>query len=370
MKKVIYGAAALVFAAMMVSCGGKSTSLITKGNKSKLDTLSYAIGTDIGNGIANQMPEMKFDMKALVDGAEAALTSGVKKEDKKHNEAIEVLQNFFSMERPKRMQELMAAIAADSTKAQEDHDLFVDDKERKEVSYAYGYDMGTNLRDAHLPLQTYWFAQGIEDAKAKESKISDEEAYKFIQNYFMVVRPAENAKASEEWLAKMEKKSGVQKTASGLLYRIDKAGDADIKPHATDIVKVNYEGKLKDGTVFDSSYERGEPIEFTCMAGQMIKGFDSAVCDMEVGDKKTIHLEPDEAYGQKDERLVQTIELESIPNAADLPDSGTIYFQGPDGMPIPAEIVEKTDKDVTFDMNHPMAGKPLNFELELVEVDE
>ena len=295
MKKVIYGAAALVFAAMMVSCGGKSTSLITKGNKSKLDTLSYAIGTDIGNGIANQMPEMKFDMKALVDGAEAALTSGVKKEDKKHNEAIEVLQNFFSMERPKRMQELMAAIAADSTKAQEDHDLFVDDKERKEVSYAYGYDMGTNLRDAHLPLQTYWFAQGIEDAKAKESKISDEEAYKFIQNYFMVVRPAENAKASEEWLAKMEKKSGVQKTASGLLYRIDKAGDADIKPHATDIVKVNYEGKLKDGTVFDSSYERGEPIEFGL--NQVIKGWTEGMQLVGKGGQITLWIPAELGYG-------------------------------------------------------------------------
>lgn len=295
MKKVIYGAAALVFAAMMVSCGGKSTSLITKGNKSKLDTLSYAIGTDIGNGIANQMPEMKFDMKALVDGAEAALTSGVKKEDKKHDEAIEVLQNFFSMERPKRMQELMAAIAADSTKAQEDHDLFVDDKERKEVSYAYGYDMGTNLRDAHLPLQTYWFAQGIEDAKAKESKISDEEAYKFIQNYFMVVRPAENAKASEEWLAKMEKKSGVQKTASGLLYRIDKAGDADIKPHATDIVKVNYEGKLKDGTVFDSSYERGEPIEFGL--NQVIKGWTEGMQLVGKGGQITLWIPAELGYG-------------------------------------------------------------------------
>ncbi len=295
MKKVIYGAAALVFAAMMVSCGGKSTSLITKGNKSKLDTLSYAIGTDIGNGIANQMPEMKFDMKALVDGAEAALTSGVKKEDKKHDEAIEVLQNFFSMERPKRMQELMAAIAADSTKAQEDHDLFVDDKERKEVSYAYGYDMGTNLRDAHLPLQTYWFAQGIEDAKAKEAKISDEEAYKFIQNYFMVVRPAENAKASEEWLANMEKKSGVQKTASGLLYRIDKAGDADIKPHATDIVKVNYEGKLKDGTVFDSSYERGEPIEFGL--NQVIKGWTEGMQLVGKGGQITLWIPAELGYG-------------------------------------------------------------------------
>lgn len=134
------------------------------------------------------------------------------------------------------------------------------------------------------------------------------------------------------------------------------------------LVKVHYKGTLDDGEVFDSSYDHNEPIEFTCMGGQMIKGFDEAVRDMEVGEKKTIHLEPEEAYGERNEELIQTIPLDRIPNSADLPDSGTIYFQGPDGMPIPAEVVAKKDGNVTFDMNHPMAGKPLNFVLELVEV--
>lgn len=134
------------------------------------------------------------------------------------------------------------------------------------------------------------------------------------------------------------------------------------------LVKVHYKGTLDDGEVFDSSYDHNEPIEFTCMGGQMIKGFDEAVRDMEVGEKKTIHLEPEEAYGERNEDLIQTIPLDRIPNSTDLPESGTIYFQGPDGMPIPAEIVGKKDGNVTFDMNHPMAGKPLNFELELVEV--
>lgn len=135
-------------------------------------------------------------------------------------------------------------------------------------------------------------------------------------------------------------------------------------------VKVHYKGTLDNGEVFDSSYERDEPIEFTSMAGQVVKGFDEAVRDMEVGDKKTIHLEPEEAYGEAQEELIQTIPLDRIPNGADLPDSGTVYFQGPDGMPIPAEIVKKDAESVTFDMNHPLAGKPLNFELELVEVSD
>ena len=111
----------------------------------------------------------------------------------------------------------------------------------------------------------------------------------------MVVRPAENAKASEEWLAKTEKKSGVQKTASGLLYRIDKAGDADIKPRATDIVKVNYEGKLKDGTVFDSSYERGEPIEFGL--NQVIKGWTEGMQLVGKGGQITLWIPAELGYG-------------------------------------------------------------------------
>lgn len=135
-------------------------------------------------------------------------------------------------------------------------------------------------------------------------------------------------------------------------------------------VKIHYKGTLDDGEVFDSSYDRGEPIEFVCMAGEVVKGFDNAVCDMEVGEKKSIHLEPEDAYGERNEAMIQKVPLNQIPNADQLPDSGTIYFQGPDGLPIPAEIVEKDDETITFDMNHPMAGKPLNFELELVEVSD
>lgn len=302
MKKSFYGAAALMIAAMMVSCGGNKTSLITKGDKSKLDTLSYAIGSDIGRGITGEMPEVKFDSKAIVEGAEAAMFSTAGKEDKKHDEAIEVLQNFFMTERPKRMQELMAPqFGADSTQTapQKDPaeiDIFTDDNERKEVSYAYGYDMGTNLRNARLPLQTYWFAKGLEDVESgAETALSADEGQQFIQRYFMIVLPAKNAEASAEWLAKMEKKSGVQKTASGLLYRIDREGDSELKPQATDIVKVNYEGKLRDGSVFDSSYERGEPIEFGL--NQVVKGWTEGMQLVGKGGQITLWIPSDLGYG-------------------------------------------------------------------------
>ena len=135
-------------------------------------------------------------------------------------------------------------------------------------------------------------------------------------------------------------------------------------------VKVHYTGTLDDGSVFDSSVERGTPLEFVCMAGQMIPGFDAAVKDMTVGETKTVHLACEDAYGERDEELVQTIPLSNIPDAKDLPVGETVYLQGPNGQPFPAKVAAMDDKTVTFDLNHELAGQPLNFEITLVEVED
>ncbi|WP_165172292.1 MULTISPECIES: peptidylprolyl isomerase [unclassified Adlercreutzia] len=133
-------------------------------------------------------------------------------------------------------------------------------------------------------------------------------------------------------------------------------------------VKAHYRGTLDDGEQFDSSYDRGEPIEFTCMAGQMIPGFDQAVVDMQVGEKKTVRIEPEDAYGEVRAELIQEVPMENVSNAAELPVGQTVYMHGPNGQPMPVKVVKIEDGMVTFDMNHPMAGKALNFEIELVEV--
>ena len=134
-------------------------------------------------------------------------------------------------------------------------------------------------------------------------------------------------------------------------------------------VKIHYTGSFDDGEVFDTSRLSGEPLEFECGSGMVIKCFDDAVRDMEVGEKKHIHLEPAEAYGEVDEKLIQTVPVDRVPNAQDLPVGESVYMQGPNGQPFPVKVVSMDDKNVVFDMNHPMAGKPLNFELELVEVE-
>lgn len=135
-------------------------------------------------------------------------------------------------------------------------------------------------------------------------------------------------------------------------------------------VRVHYTGTFDDGTVFDSSVERGEPLEFVCMAGQMIPGFDQAVNEMALEETKQIHLAAADAYGERNEELVQRVPKTNVPDADDLPVGQTVYMQGPGGQPFPVKVVEITDEDVVFDMNHEMAGKDLNFEITLVEIVE
>ncbi|MFQ6804310.1 MAG: FKBP-type peptidyl-prolyl cis-trans isomerase [Lachnospiraceae bacterium] len=132
--------------------------------------------------------------------------------------------------------------------------------------------------------------------------------------------------------------------------------------------RTHYRGTFNDGTQFDSSYDRGEPLEFICGAGQMIRGFDAAVADMEVGQVVDVHLMPEEAYGMPDPNAVFTVEIAQLPGSEDLEAGQQVYLSNQYGQPFPVKVVEKDEKTITFDANHEMAGKELNFRIELVEV--
>jgi FKBP-type peptidyl-prolyl cis-trans isomerase 2 len=139
-------------------------------------------------------------------------------------------------------------------------------------------------------------------------------------------------------------------------------------PNAGKVVKAHYIGTFNDGTQFDSSYDRGEPLEFVCGAGMMIKGFDAAVANMEVGEVVDVHLMPSEAYGEPDPRAVFQVEIAQMPGAEQVSVGQQVYLQNMNGQPFPVKVVAKDEKTVTFDANHEMAGKELNFRIELVEV--
>ena len=134
------------------------------------------------------------------------------------------------------------------------------------------------------------------------------------------------------------------------------------------ICRTHYRGTFNDGTQFDSSYDRGEPLEFTCGAGQMIRGFDAAVADMEVGQVVDVHLMPEEAYGMPDPNAVFTVETAQLPGSEDLEAGQQVYLSNQYGQPFPVKVVTKDETTITFDANHEMAGKELNFRIELVEV--
>lgn len=134
------------------------------------------------------------------------------------------------------------------------------------------------------------------------------------------------------------------------------------------ICRTHYRGTFNDGTQFDSSYDRGDPLEFTCGAGQMIRGFDAAVADMEVGQVVDVHLMPEEAYGMPDPNAVFTVETAQLPGSEKLEAGQQVYLSNQYGQPFPVKVVTKDETTITFDANHEMAGKELNFRIELVEV--
>ena len=133
-------------------------------------------------------------------------------------------------------------------------------------------------------------------------------------------------------------------------------------------VRVHYRGTFNDGTQFDSSYDRGEPLEFICGAGMLISGFDKAVVDMETGQAVDIHLMPEEAYGMPDPDRIITIEIEQLPGSEQLNVGDRVFLRAWNGQPFPVTVTAKEKETITLDSNHEMAGKELNFHIELLEV--
>ena len=134
-----------------------------------------------------------------------------------------------------------------------------------------------------------------------------------------------------------------------------------------DTVHVHYKGKLEDGTLFDSS-EGNDPISFTIGAGEVITGFEEAIVGMSEGDSKTERIVPERAYGERRDELVFSVGRDQMPEGdVEVGDMLSVGF--PDGRTASVQIAELDDESVTLDANHPLAGKTLVFELELVSIE-
>lgn len=133
-------------------------------------------------------------------------------------------------------------------------------------------------------------------------------------------------------------------------------------------VRVHYRGTLDDGTQFDASYDRGTPLDFICGVGQMISGFDRACAEMKVGDIIDVHLEPEEAYGMPNPNMVITVPKAAIQGLEDVEVGDKVMLQDELGRPFDALVTFMDDENITFDCNHEMAGKALNFTIEMLEI--
>lgn len=134
-----------------------------------------------------------------------------------------------------------------------------------------------------------------------------------------------------------------------------------------DKVKVNYTGKLGDGTVFDSSEDR-EPLEFTIGSGQVIPGFDEGVAGMNPGESKTITIPSDQAYGPHHDDLVMVVGRAEFPEELSPEVGDYLQLRQPDGGMVVVAVTNVSDEDVTLDGNHPLAGQDLTFDVNLVEI--
>jgi len=135
----------------------------------------------------------------------------------------------------------------------------------------------------------------------------------------------------------------------------------------SDTVSVNYTGKLEDGTTFDSSYFEGrEPLKVTLGQGQLIKGFENALIDMVQGESKTIQLEHTEAYGEVIPEMISEVSKSQVPEGIEV--GQMLQGNGPMG-PINVKVIEVKEDTVVLDANHPLAGKRLIFDLDIVSID-
>ncbi len=132
-------------------------------------------------------------------------------------------------------------------------------------------------------------------------------------------------------------------------------------------VRIHYTGKLDDGTTFDSSADR-EPLEFTLGSGQIIPGLDNAIDGMAVGESKQVAIDPTDAYGSRDENMVQSVPLSALPEDIKPNVGMQLQSQSAEGQVVQLVVTEVTEDSITVDANHPLAGQVLHFEVELVEI--
>ena len=318
MKKVFLSVL-VCLASAVLACGCKGEKGFKKlllSEKAEVDTLSYIVGMDVANSIEkNMMPFFKVDydvvMNVLAQALDPEATIEIEGESFNKKNFREFGDKYMS---PEFRGRVMAA-QTDTTGATP---IYTDDKEKNIIAAILGADIAYSATNVQFDIDKRSLVTAINEVHNGKGRIDEDFAMEYTRNYFTVVIPNKNRKESEEWLAKVEKQKGVKKTESGLLYKIENAGDENVKAiNDGDVVKVLYTGRTKDGKVFDSNRwadmptERQEmikayqpdqaevdnPIEFPL--NRVIKGWTEGMKLVGKGGKITLWIPSDLAYGER-----------------------------------------------------------------------
>ena len=309
MKKVILVAAIVALAISSMACGSSPKM------KTDRDSLSYCVGADLGLNVKFGVKDLDLDQELILKHLKDFMVNG----DVESEEFQQDMQ-FMQMFQYTKFMPYMQVAQLRERSEQPDTlpalpELFDETYTREKVARVIGISMGANVSSIKSELELAQVEHGIADAMLVEDiekideqlKLTAEQMQQVFMSYQqkMIAKQQEefeavktqNAEESAKWLAEVEKMEGVQKTESGLLYRIDREGTGKQATKDEDKVKVNYEGKTRNGNIFDSSYERGEAIEFGL--NQVIKGWTEGMKLVKVGGQITLWIPAELAYGER-----------------------------------------------------------------------
>ena len=309
MKKVILVAAAFALAIGSMACGSGPKF------KTDRDSLSYCVGADLGLNIKFGTEDLGVDQELVIKSLKEFMANGNIESEEFQNDMMYMNEFQNNKFRPYMQISQMRENSDQPDTLPQLPELFDENFTREKVARVIGISMGANVSSIKDELVIAQVEHGIADAMLVDSlenidtqlKLTQEQMRQVFMSYSQKMMKkqqeefeatkAKNAEESAEWLAEVEKMEGVQKTESGLLYRIDREGDGKQATNDEDVVKVNYEGKTRNGNIFDSSYERGEAIEFAL--NRVIKGWTEGMKLVKVGGQITLWIPAELAYGER-----------------------------------------------------------------------
>ena len=309
MKKVILVVAVFALAIGSMACGGGRRLT------NDVDSISYAMGANVGLNINFGVKELELDKAQILKTAKDFIVNGdiESEEFQKDMQTFQTFQYTKFIPYMQVLQQYEGEVRKDTIPGLPE--LYDEVYTRENIARCIGNLMGADIVSLKDELNIEKVYAGMDDGvKVTSTETIFEEillTQEQMQQVFMAFQQkmmqkqqdefealkAKNAEESAAWLAEVEKMEGVQKTESGLLYRIDRMGDGKQATKDSDIVKVNYEGKVRSGKVFDSSYERGEAIEFPLDG--VIKGWTEGMKLIKTGGQITLWIPSELAYGDR-----------------------------------------------------------------------